>query len=315
MPNTLRFEPSRRRIIHRNSLPAVALLVGFLLAAQPAQTEALAPERLAELLAFDPQSSIAVNHGRWRTFLGYYAKAVGDGRYWFNYWEVTPFGRDWLQKYIAYLSETNWPALNRDDQLAGWINFYNALSLKLVLDEPPGRRLKPKLRYPKRDSGPFSDKQVTVLDVPLSAHDIRKILLTGWADPRIHYALMGAAVGGPSINPLPYWGEYVDRQLDDAARRFINSKTGILIRSKKVYASRLFDWYQSDFGGTDSAILDHVRHFADAKLLANLEERTTIADYRYNWYLPGAHRKRYRALHFPRCWGQGRGGTHGGRGC
>jgi hypothetical protein len=156
---------------------------------------------------------------------------------------------------------------------------------------------------------------VTVLDVPLSAHDIRKILLTGWADPRIHYALVGAAKGGPSIDPVPYRGEDVDRQLDDAARRFINGRRGILIRREKVYASRLFQWFLSDFGGTDSAILDHVRRYADADLLANLEARTTIAEYRYNWNMPGFRRNRVRNPVFPKCWGLGGRGTHGGRGC
>ncbi len=146
--NSLRFESSRRRIIHRHRLPVVGLVVGFLFAAQPAHTEALAPERLTELLAFDPQSPIVVNHGRWRTFLGYYAKQKVGGAYRINYSGVSPFGKDWLEKYIAYLSETNWPALNRDDQLAGWINFYNALSMKLVINKPPGRRLKRKLRSP-----------------------------------------------------------------------------------------------------------------------------------------------------------------------
>ena len=314
-PNTYRFEPGRRQIIHRHRLPAVGLVVGLLLAAQPTHTEELAPERLAELLAFDPQSRIVVNHGRWRTLLGFYVKEVGDGKHLINYWGVSPEGKDWLEKYIASLSETNWPALNRDGQLAGWINFYNALSMKLVLDKRPGRRLKRRLRYPERNSGPFLDKQVAVLNVPLSPHDIRKILLTGWADPRIHYALMGAAKGGPSINPVPYRGEYVDQQLDDAARRFINSRWGILIRRKKVYASRLFQWFQSDFGGTDSAILDHVRHYADADLLADLEARTTIAEYRYNWNMPGFRRIRIRTPDFVKCWRGGGRGTHGGRGC
>jgi len=313
--NSLKFEPRRWRIIHRHRLLAVVLAIGFLLAAQPAQTEALAPERLAELLAFDPQSPIVVNHGRWRTFLGYYAKQKVDGDYRINYSGVSPFGKDWLEKYIAYLSKTNWPALNRDDQLAGWINFYNALSMKLVIDKPPNRRLKRKLRYPERDSGPFLDKQVTVLDVPLSVHDIREILLTGWADPRIHYSLVGPAGGGPSINPVPYRGADVDQQLDAAAKRFINSRRGILIRRNNVYASRLFQWFRSDFGGTDSAILDHVRHYADADLLADLEARTTIAEYRYNWNMPRFGRNRFRAPDFPKCWGIGGRGTHGGRGC
>ena len=117
--NSLKFEARRRRIIHRHSLLVVVLVMGFLLAARPAQTVMLAPERLAKLLAFDPQSPIVVNHGRWRTFLGYYAKQKLDGSYLINYSGVSPFGKDWLEKYIASLSETISPALNHEDQLTG----------------------------------------------------------------------------------------------------------------------------------------------------------------------------------------------------
>ena len=86
VPDTLRFESSQRRIIHRHGLLAVGLLVGFLLSPQPALAEELAPEQVAKLLDFNPQSTLVVTHWRWRALFKYYVKGAGDGKFLINYW-------------------------------------------------------------------------------------------------------------------------------------------------------------------------------------------------------------------------------------
>jgi len=55
----------------------------------------------------------------------------------FNYAEVTASDRSQLQSYLAALSATPISEFNRNEQIAFWINLYNALTVEIVLQLYP----------------------------------------------------------------------------------------------------------------------------------------------------------------------------------
>jgi len=68
-------------------------------------------------------------------------------------------------------------------------------------------------------------------------------------DPRIHCALNCGAKSCPAISS--YSDENLDMALDMAAKNFCQQEIIVLPKNEEVYASKIFEWYGSDFGKND----------------------------------------------------------------
>lgn len=192
-----------------------------------------------------------------------------------------------LELYIAALEGTPVSTLSREEQFAFWVNLYNALTVKVVLDHYPVPSIRKIGISPGLFSvGPWGAKLVTVEGKRLSLDNIEHdILRPGWQDPRIHYAVNCASIGCPNLAPEPYEAATLESQLDEAARDYINSPRGIDVRGSRVRASKIYDWYGEDFGDSHADILAHVRQYADKDLLAEIEGIDRISSFAYDWAL------------------------------
>jgi GH15 family glucan-1,4-alpha-glucosidase len=122
---------------------------------------------------------------------------------------------------------------------------------------------------------------------PFSSADPRLSYAVNTFDPRIHFALVCASSSCPPIEF--YDAEKIERQLDIAARSFINRRGLELHREKgEVYLSRIFQWYEGDFGSSKEEVLDYILQFADEGLRSAVEsirEGLRIRYLPYNWNL------------------------------
>ena len=262
---------------------AMSLLAVALLVSHAGGAGAQAPAGIETLLTHDAGSGRRVDHGPWQRILDAYLEETRRGTR-IAYDGISRPGRQQLRAYIRFLEVMPWDEINRDEQLAAWINLYNALSVQILTENKAKRRSSSYLTPPLTTRGPFAAKQVTIRGVELSAEDIRQhILRQGFRDPRIHYALHGASVGGPSLSTVAYQGEQIDQQLERAARRFVNAPGAVSKGWGGLKLSRLYEWYPEDFGGNDAAILDHIRRFANERTARKLEDRDEIDGYRYDW--------------------------------
>ena len=184
-------------------------------------------------------------------------------------------------------------ALSRDrDGLAFWLNAYNLLAIRGVVERYPIRSL--------RDAGsllfPIWRKKLGVVArTERSLDEIEHgILRKRFADPRIHLALVCASLSCPDLRTEPYAGARLDQQLDDQARRFLGNPTkGLALADdgRGVRVSRIFEWYAGDFapsGGVASFLREH----APAALrpsLAGLED-SDLTYFGYDWTLNDASR-------------------------
>ena len=84
------------------------------------------------------------------------------------------------------------------------------------------------------------------------------------------------------MNPAP--------SVDGIAAAFVNSPRGIRFDADRLFACRIFSWFREDFGGTEDALLDHLRRYTAPDLRAQLEARTRIDGYHYDWSLNDANR-------------------------
>ena len=83
------------------------------------------------------------------------------------------------------------------------------------------------------------------------------IIRKEFKEPRIHFALVCAALSCPPLRSEAYTGDALFNQLQDQARIFLlqsPAKNRVDVPARTVYASRIFDYYKEDFGGTDAAI-------------------------------------------------------------
>ena len=100
-------------------------------------------------------------------------------------------------------------------------------------------------------------------------HIEHKILRKDFKEPRIHMAMVCAAIGCPPLRNEPYYGEKLDEQLDDQSRKFLANPTKFRFDPKKrmLHISSIFKWFGEDFvkakAGKDAAILEFVSSYLD----------------------------------------------------
>ena len=156
----------------------------------------------------DDTNSGTVAHGEWQAILDAYLRTdVPSGIHLFDYGglKANRADRRRLQGYIAHLEAVDPRPLARDEQMAYWINFYNALTVETVVEDYPVDSIKRIHDGIVPLSGPWGDKRATVAGQRLTLdnmeHDILRAL---WRDPRIHYAVNCASLGCPNLAPTVF---------------------------------------------------------------------------------------------------------------
>lgn len=172
-----------------------------------------------------------------------------------------------------------------EEKLTFWINVYNILAVKVVVDNYPVKGIKDvgsvfKSVW-KRPAGGVAGKERTLNEVE---HEI----LRNMGDPRIHVAIVCASVSCPDIRKEAYTAGRLNEQLDDQMRTFLaNTGKGLRVDAKKkrVYLSAIFKWFKEDFeaqGGVISFISQYVSP-SEKKNLQQFGKNLKYLD--YNWDL------------------------------
>lgn len=227
---------------------------------------------------------LQVDHGAWDRFLANYRRVGRDGIARIAYGRVTKPDHAALKRYIGALAAADVDRMTRPQQLAYWINLYNAATIDLVIDAYPVTSIK-QVRGGLLARGPWTDKIVTVEGERLSLDDIEhRILRPIWRDPRIHYAVNCAALGCPDVAERAFTAARADAMLTAAARAFVNHPRGFRFAGNALVASSIFDWYAADFGGRDG-VLAHARRYANPALAARLAGKRRPDSYDYEWAL------------------------------
>jgi hypothetical protein len=135
-----------------------------------------------------------------------------------------------------------------------------------------------------------------------------EILRVKFDEPRIHMAMVCAAMGCPPLRNEPYVGDKLDEQLDDQTRRFLGDSAKFKIdRGKNIlYLSTIFKWFSGDFvkkygpeenigrhGKKESAVLNFVANYlTDAQKDYVLAGKFKIKYLKYDWSLNEHRAKR-----------------------
>ncbi len=214
-----------------------------------------------------------------------------------------------LQKHVSEEGEVNYPGFIKDstkldeyldllsshapdrkkwsddEQLAYWINVYNAFTVKIVADHYPVETIK---EIGGRVNIPFVS---TVWDIKFIDIGGKKIHLNRvehgiirkeFKEPRIHFAVNCASYSCPVLLNEAYTAEKLEEQLQQQTVHFINNpRFNIIENPNKAKISRLFQWYSGDFKVDGKDIIDYINRYSDIQLASDAE----ISYMDYDWSL------------------------------
>jgi hypothetical protein len=235
---------------------------------------------------YSNQSKQFVDHNSWAFLLKKYVIVTSDNNHLFAYGDFTPEDKERLNIYIYNLSSFPIEILSRREQYAYWLNFYNALTVRLILSRYLILSIQDiKFGFPPFTTDAFKEKLIDIRGVAFSLDDIRyKVLLQVFNDPRIHYGLCDAALGSPNIPISPFTGDWVDRMLDGAALDFINHSKGLFIENGALVLSRLFHKYSNEFGRNKVSQLSSIKNYIVPGTLKKIDAKMPVR-YQFDWSL------------------------------
>ena len=233
-----------------------------------------------------PAVSRRVDHAPWDAFLGRYLSTDAEGVNRLDYRAVTAEDRIRLRGYLATLEQVDTEALTRDQQLAFWINLYNAKTVDVVLDAYPVDSIL-KVSDGLLPTGPWDRKVVTIDGEILSLGDIEhRIIRPVFKEARIHYALNCAARSCPNLMPRAWRAERLEADFAAAERAYVNDPRGISFDAGGALTlSKIYAWFREDFGNDEATIIARLAQAADPDLRARLAGRTRVDHYEYDWSL------------------------------
>lgn len=190
-----------------------------------------------------------------------------------------------LKAYLAKL-ENNSPnpdKWSKEEQLAYWINTYNAYTIDLVLEHYPVNSIKDigsKIQVPFVNS-PWDIKFVPIKGKEFDLNNIEhNIIREEFQEPRIHFALVCAAMSCPKLRREAYTAGKLDEQLSEQATEFLANPARNRISAKKVAISELFNWYEGDFT-KNTNLIGYLNLYAPVKISPD----ATIEYMEYDWSL------------------------------
>ena len=200
-----------------------------------------------------------------------------------------------FRAYLAALAGFDPASLPRDEQLAFWINAYNAYTIQLIVthrERTSIRNINKKLGF-IRGLGPWSEKLMVVGGRTYDLETVeQQIIRPTFREPRIHFALVCAAMGCPPLRAEAYTGMGLDQQLEDQARIFLTQsplKNRVDLTAQAVRVSQVFQFndYSNDFGGTPAAVMRFIGRYyppgAERTLLESGTAKLLYTD--YDWTL------------------------------
>lgn len=190
---------------------------------------------------------------------------------------------------IAAVTRPQYEAFSREQKIAFWINSYNALTLKLVMENYPVTSMK---KIGGFFSSPWKTEFFSLVEGKAKTLDQieHDILRQEFKEPRVHAALNCSALSCPRLQNHAFVAETLSPQLDQAMTQWLADPTRNHFDAEKgsLSLSKLFDWYGKDFVAGFGGIYQAVEKYGPplAKSLASQKARVKFLP--YDWSLNDA---------------------------
>ena len=208
---------------------ALALVAGLLVAAARSQE---LPSDAAHLKALDQILDLYVRDG-------------------FVYYRALKLERAKLDGYVNLLASVRADRLSRNEQLAFWLNAYNALVLRVVIDHYPvdGRSNDYPRHSIRQIPGAFDRLTHRVGGRALTLDQIEQTVLPQFNDPRVYLALGRGAAGGGRLRSEAFAPGTLEMQLSEVANECASRSACVQVdrQANELLVCPIFSWREKDF--------------------------------------------------------------------
>lgn len=156
-----------------------------------------------------------------------------------------------------------------------YINAYNVLVIYAAASNYPLNSVQEVSGFFERNKYSVSGKKYT-----LNAFE-KDFMFKKYPDPRLHFVLVCGAVGCPPITNFAYRADQLENQLDAQTRAALNDPGFISLNGNTATISKIFQWYNTDFGGGKKDILNYINQYRDSAIPAS----ASIGYSTYDWSL------------------------------
>ena len=237
------------------------------------------------------------SHAAWNAVLQAHAK---DGM--FNYAALKADDAQ-FRAYVASLGGVTAKEIvgwTRAQKLAYYINAYNAYTVESILAAYPiaGRNPLHPSNSIRQISGVWDKATHAVGGESLTLDAIEhKKLREQLKEPRIHAAVNCASIGCPPLRDTAFAAATIEAQLDAAVAAWVTNEAHVRYdaRRKRLYLSKIFDWFKGDFaaspgsakgfGDYDGVVNFILPHLSTDTAAAILKDRPQVRFNDYDWGL------------------------------
>jgi len=211
---------------------------------------------------------------------------VKDARVNYAALKAEPKGLNHYLDQLASVTRVEFDSWSEARRIAFLCNAYNAWTLRLIIAHYPVKSIKD---IGSLFSGPWDQAIVRLFGETITLDTLEhKILRKEFDEPRIHFALVCAAKGCPSLRNEAYVAARLDEQLNAQAKRFLAAadKNRVDAGARIVYLSPIFKWYGADFEKKSGTVLAALKPYWPEQARDALEKGGFKIRYTdYDWSL------------------------------
>lgn len=226
------------------------------------------------------QNTVPVDHLAFDALLKKYVDAKGNVDY-----KGFKNDRKLFDEYLLKLKRNppNNEHWSKNEQLAYWINAYNAFTIQLIIDNYPIETIKDigsEIQLPFINT-PWDIKFINIGGESYDLNNIEhNILRKNFNEPRIHFAIVCASFSCPRLRREAYKAEILDQQLSDQTKQFLKDQTKNQITKNQIKISKIFSWFKGDFT-EKGTLIDFLNLYSPLKI----DSKAKISHMDYDWSL------------------------------
>lgn len=174
-----------------------------------------------------------------------------DADGWINYENLSQSEAE-LQSYLDEIADAPFDELGRDEKLVLLVNGYNAATLKLILEHLPIDSI---MDIPESER--WDAERWVIGGNRFSLNQIEhEQIRPNFVEPRIHFALVCAAVGCPPLRNEAYSAEKLETHLSQQTRYVHDHETWFQFDANggELALTKLYKWYSGDFVQTSGSV-------------------------------------------------------------
>lgn len=220
-----------------------------------------------------------VSHEQWNQLLKKYVTTDGKVNY-------KGFLKDSIElnKYLQLLSDNppDESAWSSQEQLAYWINAYNAFTIKLILKYYPIKSIKDigsSIQIPFVNT-PWDVKFINIGKEKMDLNNIEHgVIRKKFHEPRIHFSIVCASRSCPKLRNEAFTADRLEEQLTAQAKDFLSDSFRNKVSADELQLSKILDWYSMDFPKGEKFI-EFLNKYSPVRI--NKNANITYLDYNWN---------------------------------